>query len=55
LTINRAKTHRHTDKRINEFLKHKWVKHFLSNLNNNTNDTSASWYDVTHGDDFRRI
>ena len=49
------KTHRHTDKRRNGFLKHKRVKHFLSNLNNNANETSASWYDVTHDDDFRRI
>jgi len=55
LTTDRAKTHRHTDKRINEFLKHKLIKHFLSNLNNNANETSASWYDVTHYDDFRRI
>jgi len=55
LTTDRAKTHRHTDKRINGFLKHKLVKHFLSNLNNNANETSASWYDVTHDDDFRRI
>jgi len=58
LTTDRAKTHRHTDKRINEFLKHKRVKNFLSNLNNNANETSASWYDVshvTHDDDFRRM
>jgi len=55
LTADRAKTHRHTDKRTNRFLKHKRVKHFLSNLNNNANETSASWYDVTHDDDFRRI
>ena len=56
LTTDRAKkTHRHTDKHRNGFLKHKRVKHFLSNLNNNANETSASWYDVTHDDDFRRI
>jgi len=55
LTTDRAKTHRHTDKRRNGFLKHERVKHFLSNLNNNANETSASWYDVTHDDDFRRI
>ena len=55
LSINRAKTHRHTDKRRNRFLKHKRVKHFLSKLNNNKNETSASWYDVTHDDDFQRI
>jgi len=55
LTIDHAKTHRHTDKRRNGFLKHERVKHFLSNLNNNANETSASWYDVTHDDDFRRI
>jgi len=55
LTTDRAKTHRHTDKRRNGFLKHERVKHFLSNLNNNANETSASWYDVTHHDDFRRI
>jgi len=30
-------------------------KHFLSNLSNNANETSASWYDVTHDDDFWRI
>jgi len=45
----------HTDKRRNDFLKHKRVKHFLSNLNNNANETSASWYDVTHDDDLRWI
>jgi len=44
LTTDRAKTHRHTDKRRNGFLKHKRVKHFLSNLNNNANETSASWW-----------
>jgi len=59
LTTDRAKAHphRHTDKRTNRprFLKHKRVKHFLSNLNYNANETSASWYDVTHDDDFRRI
>jgi len=49
------KTHRHTDKCRNGSLKHKRVKHFLSNLNNNAKETSASWYDVTHDDDFRRI
>jgi len=52
---SRKKTHRHTDKHRNGFLKHKRVKHFLSNLNNNENETSASWYDVTHDDDVRRI
>ena len=55
LTTDRAKTHRHTDKRRNGFLKHKRAKHFLLNLNNNANEASASWYDVTHDDDFRRI
>ena len=55
LTTDRAETHRHTDKRRNWFLKRKRVKHFFSNLNNNANETSASWYDVTHDDDFRRI
>ena len=55
LTTNRAKTHRHTDKCRSGFLKHKRVKHFLSNLSNITNETSASWYDVMHDDDFRRI
>jgi len=30
LTTDRAKTHRHTDKRRNGFLKHERVKHFLS-------------------------
>jgi len=55
LTTDHAKTHRHTDIRTNRFLKHKRVKHFLSNLNNNANATSASWYDVTNDDDFRRI
>jgi len=55
LTTYRAKTHRHNDKRINGFLKDKRVKHFLSNLNNNANETSASWYDVMHDDAFRRI
>jgi len=42
LTTDRAKTHKHTDKRRNGFLKHERVKHFLSNLNNNANETSAS-------------
>jgi len=55
LTTDHAKTHRHNDKRRNRFLKHKRVKHFLSNLSNNANETCASWYDVTHDDDFRRI
>ena len=55
LTTDRAETHRHTDKHRNWFLKRKRVKHFFSNLNNNANETSASWYDVTHDDDFRRI
>jgi len=42
LTTDRTKMHRHNDKCRNKFLKHKWVKHFLLNLNNNTNETSAS-------------
>jgi len=55
LTTDRAKTHRHTDKRRNRFLNHKRVKDFLSNLNKNAYETSASSYDVMHDDDFRRI
>jgi len=55
LATDRAKTHRHTDRRRNMFLNHKRVKVILSNLNNNAYETSASCYDVTHDDDFRRI
>jgi len=40
LTTDHAKTHRHADKRTNRFLKHKPVKHFLSNLNSNAIETS---------------
>jgi len=42
MTTDRAKTNRHTDKRRNGLLKHKRVKHLLSNLNNNADKTSAS-------------
>jgi len=42
LTTDRATTHSYDDKRRNRLLKHKRVKHLLSNLNNNADKTSAS-------------